>query len=232
MRTIGFIGGYDKTDLIIYVAKLLTEMNKTVMIIDTTALQKMRYIVPAISYSEAYITEFAGIDIAVGFHNYETIKEYLGKPQHAMFEYDYIFLDIDSPKELLNFGVQSATKNYFVTGFDVYSLKRGIEVLDGLTEAIPMKKVYFTKKAKKEEDEYLNFISLGSKVLWDEEIIYFPFEQGDQTTLMENQRAEKVKIKKLTQAYKDGLMYLTNELIDLNEAGNLKRAYKQLEKGV
>lgn len=231
MRTIGFIGAYDKMNLIIYIAKLLTEMNKTVMIVDATTLQKMKYIVPAISPSRTYVTEFAGIDIAVGFHNYETIKEHLGKPQHAVFEYDYIFLNVDSPEELVNFDVKSATKNYFVTGFDVYSLKRGIEILSGITEPIPMKKVYFTKKAKKEEDEYLDYISLGCKVLWDEEIIYFPFEQGDETTLMENQRVEKVKIKKLTQAYKDGLMYLASELIDPSEEGSLRKAYKQLEKG-
>ena len=232
MRTIGFIGAYDKTDLIIYVAKLLTEMNKTVMIIDATTLQKMKYIVPAISPSKTYVTVFAGIDIAVGFHNYELIKDYLGKPQHAVFEYDYIFIDVDSAEELANFDVQSATKNYFITGFDIYSLKRGIEILSEITEPIPMKKVYFTKRATKEEDEYFDFVSLGCKVLWDEEIIYFPFEQGDQTILMENQRIAKVKIKKLTQAYKDGLMYLANELIDPKEVGDLRKAYKQLEKGV
>ncbi len=232
MRTIGFIGAYDKTDLIIYIAKLLTEMNKKVMIIDATTLQKMRYIVPAISPSKIYVTEYEGIDIAVGFHNYELIKEHLRMPQHAMFEYDYIFLDIDSPEEMVNFNIQSATQNYFITGFDVYSLKRGMEILEGITEAIPMKKVYFTKKAKKEENEYFDYISLGCKVLWNEEIIYFPFEQGDQTTLMENQRVSKVKIKKLTQAYKDGLIYLANELIDPQEDSALRRAYKQLERGV
>ena len=95
-----------------------------------------------------------------------------------------------------------------------------------------MKKVYFTKKAKAEEDEYFDYVSLGCRVLWDEDRIYFPFEQGDQTTLMENQRVSKVKIKKLTQAYKDGLIYLASELIDSKEDEALRKAYKQLEKGV
>lgn len=232
MRTIGFIGAYDKTDLIIYVAKLLTEMDKKVLIIDATTLQKAKYIVPAISPSKTYVTEFEGIDIAVGFHNYELIKNFLGMPQHAVFTYDYIFLDIDSPEGLEEFDVKSATKNYFVTGFDTYSLKRGVEILLGFAEPIPIKKVFFTKEGKIEEEEYLDFISLGCKVIWDEEIIYFPFEQGDQTTLMENQRVSRVKIKKLTQAYKDGLMYIAEELIDPKEGADLRKAYKQLEKGV
>lgn len=232
MRTIGFIGAYDKTDLIIYVAKLLTEMNKKVMIIDTTTLQKAKYVVPAISPSKTYVTEFEGIDIAVGFQNYAMIKDYLGMPQHAVFQYDYIFLDIDSPEAMIAFDAKAATRSYFVTGFDVYSLKRGIEVLSGITEPMPLKKVLFSKKITEDEDEYLNFISLGCKVIWDEEKIYFPFEQGDQTTIMDNQRVAKVKLKKLTQLYKDSLMYLTEELIDPRESGELRKAYRQLEKGV
>ena len=48
MKTIGFIGAYDKTDLIIYIARILTAMNKRVLVIDTTFLQKAKYIVPAI----------------------------------------------------------------------------------------------------------------------------------------------------------------------------------------
>lgn len=232
MRTIGFIGAYDKTNLIIYIAKLLTQMNKKVMIIDSTTLQKSKYIVPAISPSKIYITEFEGIDIAVGFHNYEYIKEYIGMPQHAVFDYDYIFVDVDTQEALIDFDIKSATKNYFVTGFDAYSLKRGIEILSGLEEPIPLKKILFSRKITREEDEYLNFISLGCKAIWDEEKIYFPFEQGDETAIMENQRASKIKLKRLTQLYRESLLYIAEELIDPKEIMDLKKAYKQLEKGV
>ena len=129
-------------------------MNKKVMIIDATTLQKAKYIVPAISPSKTYVTEFEGIDIAVGFHNYALIKDYLGMPQHAVFEYDYIFLDVDSPEELVNFDVQSATKNYFVTGFDVYSLKRGIEIINDFTEPVELTKILYSKDILKEEEKY------------------------------------------------------------------------------
>ncbi len=232
MRTIGFIGAYDKTDLIIYIARLLVEMDKKVMIIDATTLQKAKYIVPTISPSKTYVTEFEGIDVAVGFQDYSSIKGYLGMPQHAVFEYDYIFLDIDSPEALNSFDIKSATKNYFVTAFDAYSLKRGLEVLSGISEPMPLKKVLFSKNLEEEENEYLNYLSLGYKVIWDEERIYFPFEQGDQTIIAENQRVAKVKLKKLTQMYKESLMYIAEELLDQEDIGGLKKAFKQLEKGV
>lgn len=232
MRTIGFIGAYDKIDLIIYIARLLTEMNKKVMIVDATILQKAKYIVPTISPSKTYVTEFENIDIAVGFQNYSSIKDYLGMPQHAVFEYDYIFLDIDSPEALENFDVKNATQNYFVTGFDLYSLKRGLEILSGIMEPMPLVKILFSKNITEEEDEYLNYLSLGYKIIWGEERIYFPFEQGDQTVIMENQRVAKVKLKKLTQLYKESLLYLTEKMIDPRENNELKKAFKQVEKGV
>ena len=232
MRTIGFIGAYDKIDLIIYISKLLTEMDKKVMIIDATTLQKAKYIVPAISPSKSYVTEFEGIDIAVGFPNYAYIKDYLGMPQHAVFEYDYIFLDIDSPESLENFDIKSDAQNYFVTGFDLYSLKRGLEILAGIKEPMQLTKILFSKDITEEEDEYLNYLSLGYKVIWDEERIYFPIEQGDQVVIAENQRVAKIKLKRLTQFYKDSLLYLTEKMIEPNEFGDLKKVFRQMEKGV
>ena len=65
MKKIGFIGAYDKTDLIIYIAKILTAFDKRVLLIDATDNQKARYIIPAISPAPTYITSFEEIDVAV-----------------------------------------------------------------------------------------------------------------------------------------------------------------------
>ena len=153
-------------------------------------------------------------------------------PEHAVFEYDYIFLDIDSPEGVESFDIKTANKNYFVTSFDLYSLKRGLEILSGIAEPMPLTKILFSKDITEEEDQYLNYISLGYKVIWDEERIYFPFEQGDQTVLMENQRVSKIKLKKLSELYKESLIYVTGELVDSKESNELRKVFKQLEKGV
>ena len=107
-----------------------------------------------------------------------------------------------------------------------------MEILSGIAEPLPLTKLLFSKNITEEEDEYLNYISLGCKVIWNEEKIYFPFEQGDQTIIIENQRVSKVKVKRLTQLYKESLMYLAEKLIDENEINALRKAFKQLEKGV
>ena len=50
---------------------------------------------------------------------------------------------------------------------------------------------------------------------------------------MENQRVAKIKIKKLTQMYRESLLYLTDKIVDdAKESNDLKKAFRQLEKGV
>ena len=65
MKMVGFIGVYDKIDLIIYIAKLITILDKKVLVIDSTINQKARYVVPTINPTMKYITDFEDIDIAV-----------------------------------------------------------------------------------------------------------------------------------------------------------------------
>ena len=36
MKKVAFIGGYDKTDLILYIARIISIQNKKVLFIDTT----------------------------------------------------------------------------------------------------------------------------------------------------------------------------------------------------
>ena len=233
MKTISFIGAYDKTDLLLYLAKIFTTMGKKVLIIDTTILQKAKYIVPVISPAKAYVTSYEDIDIAVGLYNYSSIKSYLGLPEHAVLTYDYIFIDVDSIEEMRNFNISETNKKYFVTGFDSYSLKRGLEILAGMGETLKLKKVLFSKNISYEEEEYFNYLALGTKVKWDDETIYFPLEQGDQGVIIENQMVQKIKFKKLTELYKESMLYIANELVeDKADVMNLKRAFKQLEKGV
>lgn len=233
MKTIGFIGAYDKTDLIIYIARILTAMNKKVLVIDTTYLQKAKYIVPAISPAKTYITTYEDIDIAVGFYDYYSIKSYLGISEQASLDYDYIFIDIDSHECLESFNIQMADKNYFVTGLDVYTSKRGLEILSGLQERLNLTKILFAKNISYDEEEYFNFLSLGAKVNWSEETIYFPFEQGDAGVIIQNQMVQKIKFKKLTELYKESLMYIANELLESRQEQNeMRKVFKQLEKGV
>lgn len=232
MKKVSFIGAYDKIDLILYVARVLVAMNKRVLVIDSSIIQKAKYIVPVIKPTKAYITEFEGIDVSVGFNDFNEIKEYLGIPLTDELPYDIILLDIDSTEAMTEFVINNECQNYFVTGFDLYTLKRGLEVLSGLTEVINLTKLLFSTIISKEDNEYLNYLSLGYKVAWNEDEIYFPLEVGDERVIAENQRVSKIKFKKLSNQYKEGIIYIAAQVLEQNEIANLKRTFKKLERGI
>ena len=232
MKEIGFIGAYDKTDLMLYIAKILTTLKKKVLVIDATINQKARYIVPVINPTVKYVTEFEGIDIAVGFEDISDIKKYLGLSDEQEMEYDIIFVDTDNTKGFNTFKLEEANKNYFVTSFDNYSLKKGLEVISELKNPISLTKILFASEMLKEEDDYLNFLSLGYKVIWNEYRVYFPLENGDLNVIYENHRVAKIKFKKLGIQYKDGLAYLAEEILGNISESNVRRAIKTIEKGV
>lgn len=215
MKTIGFIGVYDKIDFIIYVAKALTTLGKKVLVIDNTLLQKTRYIVPAINPTKAYVTEYEKIDVSVGLNDYDEIKRYLGIQPEKELEYDIALIDVDSIENFQKFDIKNSAKKYFVTAFDVYSLKKGLEILKQIEEPINITKILFAKNVLKEENEYLDFLSLGTKTIWNEKyIVYMPFENGDQSVIMENQRVSKIGIRKLSANYKEGLYYVVEDILE------------------
>ncbi len=229
MKKIGFIGTYDKTDLLLNVAKILTVMNQRVLIIDSTINQKAKYIVPTISPTLSYVTSFEDIDIAVGFKSVEDIKNYLGLMQDL--PYDILLIDIDVPDRINEFSVDMADKNYFVTSFDVYSLRRGMEILGALNVPVNVTKIYFTKEILKEDDEYFNFLALGLKAVWEDERIYFPIENGDLTVIAENQRVQKIKFKRLSTQYKDSLSFIAQQILDEKNDSKVRKAIRNIEKG-
>ncbi len=229
MKKIGFIGVYDKTDMLLNLAKILTAMGKNVLVVDSTLNQKARYVVPAIDPTVSYITSFEDIDVAVGFESLENIRNYIGTTREL--SYDIALIDIDNVEKIEKFQMENANINYFVTSFDVYSLKKGLEIIMGVKTPINLTKILYSKDMLKEEDDYLNFLSLGCKVEWNDMRIYFPIENGDLSVLAENQRVQKIKFKKLSVQYKDSLIFIAQQILGEKTDSNIRRVEKALEKG-
>lgn len=224
---------YDKTDLILNIAKILTTMHKKVIVVDSTITQKAKYVVPVINPTVTYITDFEDIDVAVGFKNENEIKNYLGISETEQLPYDIMLVDVDNEQGLSEFELMSnEIKNYFVTAFDLYSLKRGLEILSAVKTPMALTKILFAKEILKEEDDYLNFLSLGYKIMWNEYRIYFPIENGDWSVLAENQRVAKIKLKKLSTQYKDSLIYIVSEILNDTSENQIRKAVKTIERGV
>lgn len=224
MRKVGFIGGYDKSNFIIYLAKTITLLNNRVLVVDTTIAKKMKYIVPTINLTKTYMTSFENIDFAIGFRNTEELEEYI--EENLESKYDYILIDIDRKEMLENFELNLDEDNYFVTGFDMYSLKRGMAILQGLNETINLTKILFVYEKSKENEEYLNYISMEYNIKWNESIVYFNVYLEDNKVIEENQKLEKIQFKKLSTDYKDSIAYVVQDIIKNEKIGKIKKVMR------
>lgn len=229
MKKVAFIGSFDKADMIIYAAKILTLMGKSVLVVDSTALQKTRYIIPSMEASKQYITTYEKIDIAIGFENLAQIKEYKTNETKEEFNYDYVLLDIDTYKGYVYFGVKPDDKHFFITSFDLYCLRRGLQVFRRLENPVEVTKVLFTKEMLPDEDKYLNFLSKGLNIKWGKEILYFPFELGDQNAIFSNQRSGRIQLRGLSLQYVDGITFMAEEISGESQK-NITKAVKMMER--
>lgn len=228
MKTIAFIGAYEKTDLILCIAKIITLTGRKVLFVDKTITQKARYIVPSIAPTKAYITEFEGIDVAVGFDNFKQINEYIENYDAVKADYDVALIDIDTAESLLQLNVNSIEKKFFVTSFDVYSLKRGLEVFSELKEPIKLTKVLFSKKLLEEENNYLDYLASQFKIEWDDYIVAFPL--ADESVIIESHAVSKIRFKRLSEQYKLSLEYMVQYILDDTPAREITKARTNAEK--
>lgn len=228
MRKIGFIGAYDKTDIILSIAKILAMANKKVLILDNTIIQKCKYVVPVINPTKSYITTYEDIDVAVGFQSMDNLRQYLGLEDNEKMDYDYFIIDTDTFEGFSAFNIQSADKIYFVTSFDSYSLKKGIEILSQVGVPIHVTGIFFSKYMSKEENEYFEYLSLGTRAIWEEERIYFLLENGDLPAIMENQRISKIKFGNLSNEYKENIKSLVNDIDSEIGERTIKNIIKEL----
>lgn len=230
MKNICFIGAFDKLDLILYISKIMTNLGNKVLIVDATELQKTRYIVPTINPTKSYITRFADIDVAIGFESYEAIERYLGDVEGQGMKYDYALIDADDGNVFCNFNNSETVKNYFVTSFDAYSIKKGLQTIKQIEKPIEITKVLFSREIDPEDDYYLDYLALGYKVIWNDNKIYFPYETQDIEAMIENQKINKIRIKGLTQQYKENLEYILTDIISNINVNNLRRIMKNMER--
>lgn len=232
MRKIGFVGVYDKIDTLLYTAKILRCLQKKVLLVDSCKMQKARYVVPSIAPTINYVTAFEGFDIAVGFQNINQIKGYLGKTREEELDYDIVLIDVDSIENFEGFEIELSDNLFFATGFDLYTLKKGLEILYGLNQPVPMTKMLFANKVLKQDNEYLDFLAKDVKIVWNENIISILTSDTDNLVFAENQRVERLKYRNLSANFKESLATIVMTIVPGIKINEVVKVLKTIDKGV
>lgn len=243
MKSIGFVGEMDKTGLLLSVGKMVSALGVKVILVDATKTQKTRYVVPLIMDNETqeqYITQYDGVEVAVGFANILELKKYLLSKGEDFSEFDYILIDTDNEEMCEEYDLKSANKLFFVTTYDKMHLTKGIELLKFLCASkrredpngsVEIEKVlsYTQTNIKTVDDRYIERLTENLPINWISEKIVTSYDEGDLSAYIQNQYRNKIEFKDITPQTKLGIIDIVSAVTG-EEKTRLKKVLKSVEK--
>lgn len=240
MKIVNFIGNYDKMELILYVAKLIqSTQNAKVLVVDSFETQKARCIVPALLNDDQYITTFEEIDVAVGFENQKEIVKYLQKNNEEFNNYDYVLIDMDTKEMCNNFNSENANLTFLVVSYDKYDILKSEGLLNEYIEGrkefagkTKISKVYVYSLLDTTDERYIDYGFDHLEIKWSDKKIYLPLDEGDKSVLIQNQYAEKIRLKELSKLYKKSLVDITSQVLGDVASSQILKALKNVERSV
>ena len=241
MKLIGFVGNADKTELVMYIAKVIATLGKKTIYIDATTTQKTRYIIPTIGDTEEqnqYVVQHDGVEFAIGFTNMLELKKYFLSKGEDFTEFEYVIVDTDNNEMCEEYDLKSANNLFFVTSFDKFHVIKGIELLkymcamkrkaDPDAQLVLTKLVYYSD-INTADSKFIDGLAENLPLLWAHNTINFPYDQGDLSVNIQNQYGNKIDVKNLSKIYKEAIID-TVALITADEKSVLKKVMKNIEK--
>ena len=229
MKQIGFFGVFDKKDLILNIAKVLASLNAKPLVVDATSLQRMRYIVPNVSNNRgmSYVSEYAGVDCAVGFMNLGQIAAYLGT--NNTLPYDIILIDSDNIQTMASYAYPRLEKIFFVTSYDQYEINKCYEILSAINQPMKVTKVLFSADLETSQERALSNVLSKTSLQAEDIAIQFADSNIDRKEFLQNQLTKNITLKHCTAQYKGSLEYITSIISEglLNQA-DIKRIIKKM----
>ncbi|MBE5821295.1 MAG: hypothetical protein E7311_01740 [Clostridiales bacterium] len=243
MKVINFIGYSDKTEIMLYVAKIVQSFGNNVLYIDSISTQKCRYIIPTIeeegNVKDKYITTFEDIDIAIGFKSKKEIVDYLNEYNEDFNNYDYVFIDTNTEQMCSDFDVVNANTTFCITTYDRQDIIKTSVLMQILQEnkqdyieKININRVYWYTLLNAAETKYIDvdFKALG--IEWDKKDVYIPLDENDKTIVIQNQYSEKMKFKELSKMFKKALIEMTEIIMPEQTNATITKVFKNIERRI
>lgn len=240
MKCIGFVGNIDKTELVMYISKVLAQLGKKTIFIDATTNQKTRYVIPTIGNMEEqnqYVVEHDGVEFAIGFSNMLELKKYFLSKGEDFTEFEYVLVDADTNEMCEEYDLKSANNLFFVSSYDKYHIVKGIELLKYMcaakrsvdTEAqLVLTKLLYYSDVNTADSQYIDILVENLPLLWAHNTINFPYDQGDLSVNIQNQYSRKIDFRALSKMYKDAVIE-TVSVVTGDEKSALKKVIKNIE---
>ena len=237
-KVIGLVGYVNKTEYIINLAKVISITGKSVLVIDGTLEERMRYSIPAFNNSEKeYLVHFDGVDYALGFRSIEAIKEYICKKTSNADSYDIILIDIDNVKSYEDFRQENLTKTFFFIEYLNISLAKDEELLKVITsyEAVDRKpvlsRVIFKQYVTRASEKYFENKILSYPIEWNEVEYELPYLDQDRIADIEAEQSGYIDMNRHTKQYITLVTDMASDILGELQAGDIRKMVKMYTRG-
>ena len=90
-----------------------------------------------------------------------------------------------------------------------------------------LSKILINYNMKKEDEEYLDFLSLDTRVVWNNFSIYITILDENERLIEDNQRIYRARLKKLIPEYQEGIIYIVQDIVGDMSANKIKKFVKE-----
>jgi len=217
MKSIGFVGQMDNNGIVLCISRLIASFGYKTLLIDATSTQKTRYTVQRpieMSKLEQYITSYDSVEVAVGFSNMLEIKKYMLSNGEDFNDFEYVIINTDREEMCEEFDIKNANKIFFTSTFDLYDLKRGVELLkyvcatkrrEDTSATLNVNKILMYTEIKSQGNVYINTLTKDLPVSWEGEDITLSYDDGDLSAFIQNQYTNKIEFKNISRQTKEGI---------------------------
>lgn len=233
MRAIGMCGYIDKYDLIMAIAKTITIMGKSVLVVDATTDDKYKYIVPSITNNEEkYITQYGEVDFATGFKTYEELTEYMNANNLDIEKYSFVLFDIECAEKYSAFSSKKMDKLYMFIDSNLVSVGKNAEIVSQMRkqngeEEVEITKVFYRAYMTRAATNYLEEKVSNYGVKWTEKTYDVTLDEQDTMINIDSEYSGLIDIRKHTKQY---IMYLCEFVSKLLGDEDEKNILKEIKR--
>lgn len=221
MQVIGLVGYMDKYDFVMNLARTINIMEKSVLVVDATLDQKLKYVVPALdNIGRSYVTQYNNIDFAVGFNSMHDVENYMIEQGININLYDHILIDIDSPKGYELFRTRGINKTYLFLDTTVLSLSKNKEMVKAMRvytqqgDNLELSKVWFKAYLSRASQEYFDKQIEEYNAKWTEPEYEIPYDERDKMEDIDSELSGIINIKKHSKMYISTIADMTAEIVE------------------
>lgn len=233
MKKVVFFGAPDKSHLLLVLGKLLTALERKVLIVDSTLAQSMQGYLPQLEFG-CSLREFEGIDVATGLITSAQLERSLLEAEGEA-AYDIMLLDTDHTEFVKGRELPGYDKRVWCSNFNRMAMQTNANLMQRLClhEAEGQPLTFYKLNAPTLPtaipESYIDSVLPQQAVRWEDTVFRFPLDERDMSVELDNQHHGRIDIRRLSGAYRRTVLDMLQQLFDCDSKA-ARRAWARSRK--